>query len=91
MIENLCLLQKTYSKPASTNLAAEDGTGLQNDKEKLNCWVEHFKGVVNCPININTVSINDIPIVFPLFTSSPSNDKLSIPLSEEESNQPSPS
>ena len=36
LIKNLCLLQKTYSKPASTNLVAEDGTTLQNDKEKLN-------------------------------------------------------
>ena len=85
MIENLRLLQKTYSKPSSINLVAEDGTSLSNGKEKLNRCVEHFRGGgVNCPININAVSINDSPIVSSLSTSSPSNDKLSSLLSEEE-------
>ena len=84
MIKNMRPLQKTYSKPVSTNLVAEDGTSLQNDKHKLNRWVKHFKGVVNWPVDVIAVSIDDIPIVSSLSNSCPSNDELSIPLSEEE-------
>ena len=46
--------------------------------------MSNISGVVNCPININAVSINDSPIVSSLSTSSLSNNKLFIPLSEEE-------
>ena len=41
LIKDLHLLEKKFSKPASSSLLAKIGTTLQNDGEKLNRWAEH--------------------------------------------------
>ncbi|MDA8001968.1 MAG: reverse transcriptase domain-containing protein [Alphaproteobacteria bacterium] len=86
LIKDLRLLQKKFSKPASSTLVAEDGTILQTDRDKLNRWVEHFAEVVNCQVNTAVVPIDDLPVVSSLSntSSSLSDTDLSAPLSEEE-------
>ena len=44
------LLQKKFSKAASSILMAKDSTPLHSDGDKLNRWAEHFKEVVNCQV-----------------------------------------
>ena len=60
LIKDLRLLQKKFSKPASSTLVAEDGTSVQSDREKLNCWAKHFEEVVNCQVNVDVVPIEDL-------------------------------
>ena len=87
LIKDLRLLQKKFSKPASSTLVAKDGTSVQSDRDKLNRWAEHFEEVVNCQVNVDIVPIDVLPIVSsPSITSdtSLSDDDLSAPLSEEE-------
>ena len=47
MIRDLQLLKKKFSKPASSPLVAKDGIIPQSDGDKLNCWAEYFKEVMN--------------------------------------------
>ena len=86
LIKDLRLLQRKFSKPTSSTLVAKDGTSVQSDRDKLNCWAKHFEEVVNCQVNVD-VPIDVLPIVSsPSITSdtSLSDDDLSAPLSEEE-------
>ena len=87
LIKYLCLLQKKFSKLASSTLVAKDGTSVLSDRDKLNRWAEHFEEGVNCQVNVDVVPIDVLPIVSsPSITSdtSLSDDDLSAPLSEEE-------
>ena len=87
LIRELRLLKKKFSKPASSTLLAKDGTTLQSDSAKLNRWAEHFNEVVNCQVDVDAVSLDDIPVLSPstdLPDSSLSVEDLSSPLSEEE-------
>ena len=87
LIKDLRLLQKKFSKPASSTLVAKDGTTLQSDEDKLNRWAEHFEEVVNCQADVDVVSLEDLPIASPLDASldvSVSDEDLSSPLSEDE-------
>ena len=63
LIRDLRLLGKKFSKPASSNLVANDGRVLQSDGDKLNRWAEHFQEVVNCQIDIDVIPIEELPIV----------------------------
>ena len=87
LIKYLCLLQKKFSKLASSTLVAKDGTSVLSDRDKLNRWAEHFEEGVNCQVNVDVVPIDVLPIVSsPSITSdtSLSDDDLSAPLSEKE-------
>ena len=83
-------LLKKHSKPTSSSLVAKNGTTLQSDSDKLNRWAEHFNEVVNCQVNVDPVSLDDLPVISPSSDSvvpSPSADDISAPLSEDEIRQ----
>ena len=87
LIKDLRLLQKKFSKPASSTLVAKDGTTLQSEEDKLNHWAEHFEEMVNCQVVIDVVPLEDLPNASLLDASSDtslSDEDLSTPLSEEE-------
>ena len=83
------VLQKKFSKPASSALVAKDGKTLQSSRDKLNRWAEHFtQEVVNCQVDIDVIPIEDLPVNTlhsTLSDTTLSDHDLSFPLSEKRS------
>ena len=71
LIRDLHLFGKKFSKPASSSLVAKDGSVLQSDGDKLNCWAEHFQEVVTLmsfPLNTSPLSPHTPHLTQPTLT-----------------------